>query len=145
MLIECTGSQGLVHTGIFITGVFPLSFKKKKKVYMKTQKHAIKRCKEHAKPPAGNMTLTGKPRWPEPKVVAHNLTSNTADKGAHSDVALTVYTTALQPVSENPPPGRGFLCGRTAKLFRKSQGFENISVRVESGTRGFALRRKGVI
>ncbi len=31
---------------------------------MKTQKHTMKRCQEHAKPTGGDITLTEKPCWP---------------------------------------------------------------------------------
>ncbi len=49
--------QGLVHT---YKGIFTPLFEKKKSCHVKTQKHAMKHCQEHATPTGGDITLTVK-------------------------------------------------------------------------------------
>lgn len=49
---------------------------------MKTQKHAMKRGQEHAKPTGVDITLTVKPCWP----ITDSLHVNKGDSGAKSDV-----------------------------------------------------------
>uniref|UniRef100_A0A671LUD6 Transient receptor potential cation channel, subfamily V, member 1 n=1 Tax=Sinocyclocheilus anshuiensis TaxID=1608454 RepID=A0A671LUD6_9TELE len=76
-------------------------------IHMKTEKRAMKRCQEHAKPTGGNITLTVKPCWlitdsprenkgdtgtrQTNKITAHTPTSQAKISG------FTGYTTTLQP------------------------------------------------
>ncbi len=131
--------SGHVHTytGNFINKVFPFSIFKQISVHMKTQKHAMKHCQEHAKPTGGDIISTIKPCWPIRSLKKFPVGG---DNSACSDITsqnicliqmitlqlefLKIFT--LAAVFKNvwfQWPGAAFACGCMAKPHRKIHSF----------------------
>ncbi len=79
-------SKGHVHT---YTGFSFFHFKKNISIHMKTQKHAMKHCQEHAKPTGGDIISTVKPCWPIRSLKKFPVGG---DNSACSDVTSQIFS-----------------------------------------------------
>ncbi len=107
--------QGLVHT---YTDIFTPLFEKNKNIYLvhvKTQKHAMNHCQEHAKPTGGDITLTVKPCWP-----IRSLKNVRTDFTGQNLQFHQLHNNTATGVSENLHPGRSFQkCFKCVCMWKK--------------------------